>query len=356
MSDFTWTDKVVLITGATGTVGQLVLQALFNTNVKRIIIFSRDEYKQWQLRKLYGNNCKLLFIIGDMKNAASIKRACEGVDVLIHTAAMKHIDICEDNVYETVDTNIGGARNVVEACIENGVQRCLFISTDKANNPNNVYGASKLLSDKICLAANRTKRAGNWTCDFSVVRFGNIFGSRGSVVEFFRAIAEKATLSVNYDTGETYKHVVFPITHMNMTRIFIEKNDVAKSILLCVENMKGGEIFVPEMKTMYIRDIAKAFYLQLCINQFDRGGVNKFTNVDTMLDVIGLRSGEKLSECMISAEDMEKTWKTKWGMFAILEDGNIDGEKMPSEYKYDSENAVFYTIDEIIQLLTEFSV
>jgi UDP-N-acetylglucosamine 4,6-dehydratase len=377
---FNWSDKVVLITGGIGTVGQLVLDALFKANVKRIIIFSRSEHNQWKVCKTY-NSDKLVFIIGDVKNAASIMRACEGVDVLIHTAAMKHIDICEKNIYEAIDTNVGGARNIVEACIANGVQQCLFVSTDKVNTPNNVYGTTKLLADKICISANQLKRFGNNTgrfrnessnsidsgngrsrnipakftapsvviepvafqnrptCAFSVIRFGNIFGSNGSIVDFFRAITDKAT-------EDTYKSIVFPITHMDIARLFIEQANVSKSILQCIENMKGGEIFIPEMKNMYIRDIANAFYLKYCVNRFS----GDKTDIP-IINVIGLRAGEKINESMISAEDLEKTWKTTWGMYVILDNTNNNEEKLEKVTNDLNEHATVYTIDEIMTLL-----
>lgn len=269
-------DKVVLITGGTGSFGKQFISTILEKypSVKKIIIYSRDELKQSELRKRYPaeTHPHLRFFIGDVRDPDRIKRACEGVDCIIHAAAIKQVDTAEYNPTECIRTNIAGAENVIHAALDCGVKNVVALSTDKACAPINLYGATKLVSDKLFTAANNIK--GSKEIKFSVVRYGNVMGSRGSVIPFFISQRKNGTL---------------PITHPEMTRFNISLQEGVNMVLFALENHLGGEIFVPKIPSYRIKDVAKAIGPR-CKHQ-----------------ITGIRPGEKLHEEMITDTDALNT-------------------------------------------------
>lgn len=261
-------NKTVLITGGTGSFGKKCAKFLLeNSDVKRLIIFSRDEQKHVDMRRNLFPTDKypqIRYFIGDVRDEARLRRAFKGVDFVIHAAAMKHVDIAEYNPQECIRTNIGGAENVINAALDCGVEKVVALSTDKAAIPVNLYGATKLCSDKLFIAANSL--AGETGTRFSVVRYGNVWGSNGSVVPFFQKQAK---------TG------VLPITDPKMTRFIITLQEAVNLVVKAFTRMEGGEVFVPKIPSTTVLDIATA--------------------VDSTCEtkVIGIRPGEKLHECMI---------------------------------------------------------
>ena len=265
--------KVILVTGGTGSFGKAFIEyVLKNFKPKRLIIFSRDEQKQFDMQNspVFKNKSCLRFFIGDVRDLNRLRMAMRGVDFVIHAAAMKHVHIAEYNPLECVHTNIIGAENVVTSAIECGVKKVIALSTDKAVNPINLYGASKLASDKVFIAANSL--SGDLKTQFSVVRYGNVVGSRGSIIPFF--------LNIISEGGKT-----LPITDERMTRFWISVNQGVKFVLTSMNLMIGGEVFVPKIPSMSIVEIAKTLAPK------------------AELDFIGIRPGEKLHEVMISKED-----------------------------------------------------
>jgi len=279
-------DKTILITGGTGSLGKEIVKSIFSEheNVKKVIIYSRDEQKQYEMAKEWpvSKYPKIRFFIGDVRDRDRLSRAFEGVDIVIHAAAMKHVDIAEYNPDECIKTNIGGAENVIHAALNKNVSTVVALSTDKACAPINLYGATKLTSDKLFVAANNIK--GNKQINFSVVRYGNVLGSNGSVVPYFYNIKH---------TG------VFPITHLDMTRFNISLKEGVNMIFYAIENSLGGEIFIPKIPSYKITDVAKAI------------------DSTCEIQVVGIRPGEKLHEEMISASDSFNTYELK-NHFVIL--------------------------------------
>lgn len=268
-------NKSILITGGTGSFGHLYLRTLLERfNPKRIVIYSRDELKQYEMAmKFKGNEKVVRFFIGDVRDRNRLKEAMRGIDFVIHAAALKHVPIAEYNPMECIKTNIHGAENVIQASLEMNVDRVMALSTDKAANPINLYGATKLASDKLFVAANNM--SGGRT-KFSVVRYGNVVGSRGSVVPLFQKL-------VNDGANE------LPITNREMTRFWITLQYGVDFVLKCMERMEGGEIYVPKIPSIRIIDLAKAI------------APNKKINI------IGIRPGEKLHEVMCPADDSHLT-------------------------------------------------
>ena len=263
--------KTILLTGGTGSFGQKFVELVCqNYQPTRLIVFSRDELKQYELQQRFSKRDYpfMRYFIGDVRDKDRLYRAFKGVDIVIHAAALKQVDTCEYNPFEAVKTNIIGSSNVIEAAIDCDVSHVINLSTDKAANPINLYGATKLCADKMFVAAN-TYSGGSQT-RFSVVRYGNVVASRGSVVPFF--LKQK-------ETG------VIPITDERMTRFWITLEDAVKFVLNSLQDMQGGEVFVPKIPSIKITDLAKAIAPE-CTHQ-----------------VIGIRPGEKLHEIMISAED-----------------------------------------------------
>jgi UDP-N-acetylglucosamine 4,6-dehydratase len=267
-------DKTILVTGGTGSFGHtFVPMTLARYNPKKIIIFSRDEMKQWKMAQKFINDDRVRFFIGDVRDKDRVYRALDGVDIVVHAAATKIVPTAEYNPFEAVKTNVVGAMNVIDASIDKGVERVVALSTDKASSPVNLYGATKLTSDKLFIAGNYY--SGARKTRFSVVRYGNVLGSRGSVIPFFLSRASTET---------------FPITDMAMTRFMITLEEGVDLVWEALNNAKGGEIFVKKIPSMNIADIAKA------------------VNPKAKLEVVGVRPGEKLHEQMIGFEDSSRTF------------------------------------------------
>jgi UDP-N-acetylglucosamine 4,6-dehydratase/5-epimerase len=267
--------KSILITGGTGSFGHRYVSTLLKRyKLKRLVIFSRDELKQYDMAmKFHDQDNIMRFFIGDVRDAYRLKEAMRGIDIVIHAAALKHVPIAEYNPMECIKTNIHGAENIIQAALDSNVEKVMALSTDKAANPINLYGATKLASDKLFVAANNM--SGGRT-KFSVVRYGNVVGSRGSVVPYFREFVEK---------GEAY----LPVTHKDMTRFWITLQEGVDFVLKGMERMQGGEIFVPKIPSVRIVDLAKAIAPELPIKY------------------IGIRPGEKLHEVMCPSDDSHLT-------------------------------------------------
>ncbi len=261
--------KSILITGGTGSFGHKYTETLLSRyKPKRLIIYSRDELKQFEMQQKFNAPC-MRFFIGDVRDKDRLARAMQGVDFVIHAAAMKQVPAAEYNPTECIRTNIDGAENVINAAIDNGVEKVIALSTDKAANPVNLYGATKLASDKLFVAANNMVGANKPR--FSVVRYGNVVGSRGSVVPFFEKLIEEGT-----------DHI--PVTHQDMTRFWITLPQGVEFVLKNFERMLGGEIFVPKIPSIKIVDLAKAMAPDLPIH------------------IVGIRPGEKLHEMMCPSD------------------------------------------------------
>jgi UDP-N-acetylglucosamine 4,6-dehydratase (inverting) len=278
---------------------------------KKIIIFSRDEMKQWEMAKLFGDDPRVRFFIGDVRDRERLYRALDGIEYVVHAAATKIVPTAEYNPFECVKTNINGATNLIDACIDQGVKKVVALSTDKASSPVNLYGATKLVSDKLFISGN-SYSAENKAC-FAVVRYGNVMGSRGSVIPFFLSIKNKGTL---------------PITDKRMTRFMITLEQGVELVWHAFEDMVGGEIYVKKIPSIKITDLAKAI-APSCTHNF-----------------VGIRPGEKLHEQMISSEDSYYTYEYP-NHFKILPNLNgwnasperiKDGKKVPEGFVYSSEN------------------
>jgi UDP-N-acetylglucosamine 4,6-dehydratase len=269
-------NKSILITGGTGSFGKKFIETILRDypEVTRIVIYSRDELKQFELKQKYPENKypQLRFFIGDVRDGERMKRACEGIDVIIHAAAIKQVDTAEYNPDECIKTNVHGAQNVIDAALATGVKHVVALSTDKACAPINLYGATKLCSDKLFVAANNIK--GSKNIKFSAVRYGNVMGSRGSVIPFFIGKRESGVL---------------PITHMEMTRFNISLQAGVDLVMFAIENHLGGEIFIPKIPSYKIVDVAKAIA------------------PNAKLEDVGIRPGEKLHEEMITPTDALNT-------------------------------------------------
>ncbi|EGR2796202.1 UDP-N-acetylglucosamine 4,6-dehydratase (inverting) [Vibrio navarrensis] len=326
-------DKTVLITGGTGSFGKQFVKTILNCYpaVKKIIIFSRDELKQFELKQQYPHNQypQLRFFIGDVRDRNRMIQACEGVDVIIHAAAIKQVDTAEYNPTECIRTNIDGAENVIQAALQCGVKDVVALSTDKACAPINLYGATKLASDKLFTAANNIK--GSKKIRFSVVRYGNVMGSRGSVIPFF--LKKRA-------------EGVLPITHEEMTRFNISLQDGVNMVMYALEHHLGGEIFVPKIPSYKILDIAKAIA------------------PECKTEVVGIRPGEKLHEEMITDTDSLNTIDLG-KYYAILPSVSFTyteaeylkhhkAEKVPFGFKYNSgTNTEWESIESLRELIKE---
>jgi UDP-N-acetylglucosamine 4,6-dehydratase len=325
-------DKSVLITGGTGSFGKaFVKHVLANyPRIKRLVIYSRDEQKQYHMANEFPFETypMLRFFIGDVRDYDRLKTALSGVDYVIHAAAMKHVPIAEYNPMECIKTNIIGAENIITACLESKVQKVVALSTDKAAAPINLYGATKLVSDKLFIAANNIKGHNNIV--FSVVRYGNVMGSNGSVVPFFL---------------NKRKDGVLPITDESMTRFNISLADGVKMVLYALENAWGGELFVPKIPSYRILDVAKAI------------------GPDCVHKVVGIRPGEKIHEEMITSSDSFTTYDLG-DYYAILPQlpvWNLDeylthfmAAKVPQGFNYNSgTNEEWLTVDELRTLIVD---
>ena len=260
----------ILITGGTGSFGHsFVSLTLKKYNPKRLVIFSRDEMKQWEMAKLFKDDPRVRFFIGDVRDKDRLHRALNRVDYVVHAAATKIVPTAEQDPFECIKTNINGAMNLIDVCIDQGVKKVVALSTDKASSPINLYGASKLASDKLFVASNLSYASGHKTC-FAVVRYGNVMGSRGSVIPFFMSVKEQG---------------IIPITDERMTRFMISLDQGVGLVWHAFDDMVGGEIYVKKIPSMKVVDIAKAIA------------------PDADHKIIGIRPGEKLHEQMISLED-----------------------------------------------------
>ena len=269
-------NKNIFISGGTGSFGKKFVNYLLkNSNPNKIIIYSRDEQKQYQLKKIFKSKA-LRFFIGDVRDYNRLNFAMQDADIVVHAAALKHIDIAEYNPFEYIKTNIIGAQNIIEASLNNKVKKVIALSTDKASSPINLYGATKLISDKLFIAANNYK--GFKDIKFSVVRYGNVMGSRGSVLPLFL---------------EQKNNKIITITDPNMTRFNITLSEGVDFVLFCLSKMMGGEIFVPKLKSYRLIDLAKA------------------VSADAKIKIIGIRPGEKIHEEMISVNDAQKVLNFK---------------------------------------------
>ena len=302
----------ILVTGGTGSFGNtFVPMTLAKYNPRRLIIFSRDEMKQWDMAKKYVGDDRVRFFIGDVRDKNRLHRALDGVDHVVHAAATKIVPTAEYNPFECIKTNIDGAMNLIDACIDQKVKSVVALSTDKASSPANLYGATKLASDKLFVAGN--SYAGSQGTRFAVVRYGNVMGSRGSVIPFFLSLDDDKKL---------------PITDPRMTRFMITLEQGVELVWHAFEDMEGGEIYVKKIPSMTIGDIAEA-----C-----RPGA------DT--EVVGIRPGEKMHEQMISAEDAMYTYEydEHFKILPNLHDGwkcpkrIKDGKRVPDEFTYSSDN------------------
>ena len=269
-------NKSILITGGTGSFGKKYTEILLKKyKPKRLVIYSRDELKQYEMAQMFKDKA-MRFFIGDVRDYKRLRTAMNGIDYVIHAAAMKHVPIAEYNPMECIKTNIDGAQNVIDASLECGVSKVIALSTDKACNPVNLYGATKLASDKLFVAANNI--VGDKKTRFSVVRYGNVVGSRGSVVPLFKKLIAQGEKEL-------------PITHENMTRFWITLEQGVNFVLKNFERMKGGEIFIPKIPSMTMVDLAKALAPDLGVK------------------IIGIRPGEKMHEMMISRDDAHLTYE-----------------------------------------------
>lgn len=325
-------NKSILITGGTGSLGKALTQHILSNfpTIKRLIIFSRDEQKQFQMAQEFPQSeyPQLRYFIGDVRDKSRLVRAFKGVDCVIHAAAMKHVPIAEYNPDECVKTNIHGAQNVIDAALETSVERVVALSTDKACAPINLYGATKLASDKLFVAANNIS---GWSpIKFSVVRYGNVMGSNGSVIPFFLKKKQEGTL---------------PITDINMTRFNISLHGGVEMVMYALENAWGGEIYVPKIPSYRITDIAEAIAPKAEIK------------------VIGIRPGEKVHEEMITSSDSYLTYDlgkyfvilpstTKWDLQSFLAKNNAT--KVEEGFSYNSfNNTEWLNIDQLRLLIKE---
>ncbi len=317
--------KSVLITGGTGSFGKVFVRSvLADTEAKRIIIFSRDELKQWEMTQQFEGEPRLRFFLGDVRDRDRLLRAMDGVDYVVHAAALKQVPAAEYNPFEAVQTNILGARNVIDAAIDRGVHRVIALSTDKACSPINLYGATKLVSDKLFIDGNAY--AGARDTRFAVVRYGNVVGSRGSVVPLFRRLALTGKL---------------PITDPKMTRFWITLDRGVRTVLRTLEMMRGGEIFVPKIPSMRVVDLARAIA------------------PDAQLEEIGIRPGEKLHEELINVHDARHTIDLG-DCYAIepsmdwWESQKHDGEPVPPGFNYTSDtNDQWLTVEQLQEMIRD---
>ncbi|NLX91883.1 MAG: UDP-N-acetylglucosamine 4,6-dehydratase (inverting) [Firmicutes bacterium] len=263
--------KSILITGGTGSFGQKFVETVLQQDIKKIIVFSRDELKQYEMSQKFPDP-RIRFFLGDVRDKDRLYRAFEGVDMIVHAAALKQVPACEYNPFEAIKTNVLGAQNVIEAAIDRGVKKVIALSTDKAVSPLNLYGATKLCSDKLFVAAN--SYVGEKETRFSVVRYGNVVGSRGSVLPLF--LKQKANGKIS-------------VTDPRMTRFWITLEQGVQFVLYCFSRMYGGEVFVPKIPSIKIIDLAKAIA------------------PECEIEYIGVRPGEKLHELMITEDDARRT-------------------------------------------------
>ena len=321
-------DSSILITGGTGSFGKAFIRyALDELDPRRIVVLSRDELKQWETRALFGDDPRLRWFIGDVRDRRRLERAMHGVDYVVHAAALKQVDTAEYNPFEYIRTNVEGSQNVVEAAIDAGVKKVVALSTDKASSPINLYGATKLCADRLFISANHY--AAGYETRFSVVRYGNVMGSRGSVIPFFQGLAA---------AGES-----LPITDKRMTRFWITLPQAVTFVNDSFDLMHGGELYVPRIPSMHVTDLAEAVAPGSATHE------------------VGVRPGEKLHEEMIAPDDSRRTlllgdryvvmpYVAGWGYEPP--DG---GEPVPDGFAYRSDtNDLWLSVAQLRDMIAEF--
>ncbi len=320
-----WEDKIVLITGGTGSFGHKFVETMLRDyHPAKLIIFSRDELKQHEMRTSGFDDPSLRYFIGDVRDRLRLRRAMQGVDIVVHAAALKQVTACEYNPIEAIMTNIMGGRNVVEAALDTGVDRVMALSTDKAVNPINLYGATKLAAEKLFIQSN--SYAGGVGTRFSCVRYGNVVGSRGSVVPVFIKQRESGTIT---------------ITDQRMTRFWLPIKQGVLFTIRCIEQMQGGEVFIPKIPSMRVVDLAKVIA------------------PDCKIQYIGIRPGEKLHEVLISEDEARHTVELE-DMFVVEPTGALwfghewrqKGQPLPEGYRYASNiNGEWLSNEEIATII-----
>ncbi|MBY0471666.1 UDP-N-acetylglucosamine 4,6-dehydratase (inverting) [bacterium] len=322
-----WTDSVVLVTGGTGSFGKKFTEILLKENrPKKLIIFSRDELKQHEMRVGGFNHPAIRYFVGDVRDLDRLRRAMHGVDVVVHAAALKQVPACEYNPIEAVKTNVEGARNVIDAALDTGVKKVLALSTDKAVSPINLYGATKLVAEKLFVQANAYSGGANPT--FSCVRYGNVVGSRGSVIPLFIEQRKSGTVTV---------------TDPAMTRFWITLDQGVRFVIKCIEQMHGGEVFIPKLPSMNIMDLVNVIAPKCKVEN------------------IGIRGGEKLHEALISNEESQQALELEQ-MYVIQpthpwwKEKNWEGaQKLPKDFKYTSDgNKEWLSSGQLEDMVREF--
>jgi len=322
-----WSEKVVLITGGTGSFGrEFVRIVLHELQPAKLIVFSRDELKQHEMREQGFQHEQLRYFIGDVRDEARLRRAMNGVDIVVHAAALKQVPACEYNPFEAILTNIIGGRNVVEAALDCGVEKVMALSTDKAVNPVNLYGATKLAAEKLVIQSNAY--AGGTGTRFACVRYGNVIGSRGSVVPVFLRQREGGKIT---------------ITDQRMTRFWLPLEQGVRFTLRCIEQMKGGEVFVPKIPSMKVTDLAKAIA------------------PECEVEYIGIRPGEKLHEVLISEDEARHTVELE-DMYVVEPAEALwfghgwrqQGRRLAPEFRYASDsNPEWLSVDQIREIIEQ---
>ena len=325
-----WSDKVILVTGGTGSFGKKFVEIMLEEyHPAKLIVFSRDELKQHEMRVSGFDHPSLRYFIGDVRDVDRLRRAMHGVDIVVHAAALKQVPACEYNPMEAVKTNILGSSNVVDAALDAGVQKVLALSTDKAVNPVNLYGATKLAAEKLFVQSNAY--AGGLATRFSCVRYGNVVGSRGSVVPIFLQQRSNGRLTV---------------TDQRMTRFWLTLEQGVRFVIRRIEQMRGGEVFVPKIPSMNLVDLAKAIA------------------PEAQLEFVGIRPGEKLHEVLISEDEARGTVELE-DMFVVQPSGVLwfghewqeNGKTLPDGFVYASNtNPQWLTVEQIKEMVAPFEV
>jgi UDP-N-acetylglucosamine 4,6-dehydratase/5-epimerase len=317
-----WSNKVILLTGGTGSFGQKFTEIMLRQYNPRIIrIFSRDELKQWEMQKSFNNDKHLRFFIGDVRDKERLERAMDGANIVIHAAALKQVPSCEYNPFEAVKTNVLGAQNIIESAIDHNIEKVLALSTDKAVNPVNLYGATKMCMEKLVVAGNFYV-GGERQTRMSCVRYGNVVGSRGSVVPVFNQQKKTGTITA---------------TDKRMTRFWITLKQGVDFVIKCVEIMHGGEVFVPKIPSMKITDLAKAIA------------------PGCKIKLVGIRPGEKIHECLVTED--ESRHAIEFDDFFIVkpehpwwnQKGHKVGRPLPEGFRYSSDKNEKWLTEEMLQ-------